>query len=171
MPELAIRGTNNNDYHYPFRTMVNRARLTAANGDADNHVYWIRPITGLSTLKAMDHWLAAIEADTRSLPKHQKVVANKPAELVSGVRHRRRDGHRPGGLRRRQYPYFREPRTVAGDAWTIYTMKCQLKPLDRERLRSVTSLPSSGRRCRRRSRPASATSRGPASASSRTFRG
>ena len=38
--EIAIRGTNNNDYHYPFRTYVNRARLIAANGDADNHVFW-----------------------------------------------------------------------------------------------------------------------------------
>ncbi len=29
------------------------------------------------------------------------------------------------------FPYFREPRTTAGEANTIYTMKCQLKPLDR----------------------------------------
>jgi hypothetical protein len=129
VPELAIRGINNNDYHYPFRTMVNRARLTAANGHADNHVYWIQPISGLSTLTAMDRWLARIEADTREIPKAQKVVENKPADLVSscGI-----GGVMVTNLAQcdTQYPYFREPRTVAGDANTIYTMKCQLKPLD-----------------------------------------
>jgi hypothetical protein len=29
------------------------------------------------------------------------------------------------------YPYFREPRTVAGDTPALYTMKCRLKPLSR----------------------------------------
>jgi hypothetical protein len=129
IPELAIRGTNNNDYHYPFRTMVNRNRLIAAIGDADNHVFWIQPPSSQSTLKAMDRWLAAIEADTSDDPPEVKVVRNKPADVVIACW--------IGGsmvtdqaVCDAQYPYFREPRTVAGDLPTIYVMKCQLKPID-----------------------------------------
>jgi hypothetical protein len=128
VPEIAIRGTNNNDYHYPFRTYVQRARLTAANGHADNHVFWTAPVSGTSTLKAMDRWLAAIEADTQTGSAAEKVVRNKPTDLVNSCW----IGGAPvtdQGACDLSYPYFREPRTVAGDAITTYVMKCQLKPL------------------------------------------
>ncbi|MET0984756.1 MAG: DUF6351 family protein [Steroidobacteraceae bacterium] len=128
--EIAIRGTNNNDYHYPFRTYVNRARLIAANGDADNHVFWTQKPAAVSTLIAMDGWLAAVEADASSDPLHVKIVRNKPADIVTAC-------WIAGVMTTDQavcdatFPYFREPRTTAGEANTIYTMKCQLKPLDR----------------------------------------
>ena len=129
VPEIAIRGTNNNDYHYPFRTMVNRNRLIAANGTADNHVFGIQPPASVSTLRAMDRWLAAIEADASDDAIELKVIRNKPADIVIGCW--------IGGVQVTDlatcdatYPYFREPRTVAGDSPTIYTMKCELKPLD-----------------------------------------
>lgn len=131
VPELAVRGTNNNDYHYPFRTYVQRARLTAANGHADNHVFWVQPPASQSTLKAMDRWLAAIEADTAPGTRAEKTVRNRPADLVNSCW--------IGGVRFTDiaacdatYPLFREPRTAAGDAWSGYVMKCQLKPLARE---------------------------------------
>lgn len=129
--ELAIRGTNNNDYHYPFRTYVHRNRLISANGHADNHVYWTSPPATESTLKAMDRWLTAVEGDRSSDPIEIKVVRNKPADLVSacwidGVR--TPDGPRCDAA----YPHFREPRTVAGDLPTLYTMKCRLKPIERD---------------------------------------
>lgn len=128
VPMLAIRGTNNNDYHYPFRTVVNRARLMAANGNVDNHVYWIQALSGMSTLTMMDRWLANIEADTSNLPKAQKVKNNKPANLASGCGI---SGVFVTDLARcdQQYPHFREPRTAAGDLNSIYVMKCQLKPM------------------------------------------
>jgi hypothetical protein len=136
VPEIALRGTNNGDYHYPFRTVVQRARLTAANGHADNHVYWIQRPASVSTLLAMDRWLAAIEADAAEGTQAQKVVRNKPADVVSACW--------IGGVMETDlarcdatYSYFREPRTVAGDATTIYTMKCQLKPMDRADYGSV----------------------------------
>jgi Tannase-like family of unknown function (DUF6351) len=77
----------------------------------------------------MDRWLAAIEADTSADLAEEKVVRNKPADIVIAC-------WIGGAMVTDQsicdatYPYFREPRTVAGDAPTIYTMKCQLKPLD-----------------------------------------
>jgi hypothetical protein len=130
VPEIAIRGTNNNDYHYPFRTMVNRNRLIAANGTADNHVFWITAPSSISTLQAMDRWLAAIEADDSDDTIEAKVIRDKPADIVIACW--------IGGVQVTDlptcdatYPYFREPRTVAGDSPTLYTMKCQLKPLAR----------------------------------------
>jgi hypothetical protein len=144
--EIAIRGTNNNDYHYPFRTYVNRARLIAANGDAANHVFWTQKPATVSTLIGMDAWLAAVEADGSSDPLHIKIVRNKPADIVTACW--------IGGVMITdqavcdvQYPYFREPRTTAGDATTIYVMKCQLKPLDRNATTSH-SLTRNGSRCK-----------------------
>jgi hypothetical protein len=137
VPELAIRGTNNNDYHYPFRTYVQRARLTAANGHADNHVFWVSPPSSQSTLAVMDRWLTAIAADTAPGTKAEKTVRNKPADLVSGcwisgTRYNDIEGCDVS------YPLYREPRTTAGDTLAGYVMKCQLKPLAREDYPGVT---------------------------------
>ncbi len=124
--EIAIRGTNNNDYHYPFRTMVNRHRLTAANGHADNHVFLIQP-QGETTLVAMDRWLTAVHADRSADPLNVKIVKHKPADVVSACWI---DGTKITDLAAcdARFPYFREPRTVAGDGPTLSTMKCQLRP-------------------------------------------
>ena len=88
--EIATRSTNNNDYHYPFRTYVNRYRLIAANGHADNHVFWTASPSSVSTLVAMDRWLAAVEADQSADPLEVKIVRDKPADIliacwISGV--------------------------------------------------------------------------------------
>jgi hypothetical protein len=77
----------------------------------------------------MDRWLAAIQADARDLSQADKVAVNKPADVVvacwiSGAM------VTDTAACDAQYPFFREPRTVAGDDWTVYVMKCQLKPLD-----------------------------------------
>ena len=130
VPEIATRSTNNNDYHYPFRTYVNRNRLIATNGNADNHVFWTALPSSVSTFQAMDRWLAAIEADQSADPIRLKIVRDKPADVVnacwiSGVKITDQT------VCDVTYPYFREPRTVAGESPTIYTMKCQLKPLNR----------------------------------------
>jgi hypothetical protein len=141
VPILALRGTNNNDYHYPFRTVVNRARLAAANGHAKNHVYWIQPLANMSTLVSIDAWLANIEADTRNIPKAQKVVENKPASLVSGCGI---SGVFVTDLAHcdTQYPYFREPRTAAGDSNSNYVMKCELKAMSPADYPGITFTPA-----------------------------
>ena len=78
----------------------------------------------------MDRWLAAIEADQSNDPIAVKVIRDRPADIVNscwiaGVQ------TIDLALCDSTYPHFREPRTVAGDGPTIYTMKCQLKPLVR----------------------------------------
>jgi hypothetical protein len=42
---------------------MRRYRLIAANGHADNHVFWTASPSSVSTLIAMDRWLAAVEAE------------------------------------------------------------------------------------------------------------
>jgi len=130
VPEIATRSINNNDYHYPFRTYVNRFRLIATNGNADNHIFWTALPSTISTLEPMDRWLAAIEADHTTDPIQVKIARDKPTDVViacwiSGVKTTDQT------VCDAAYPYFREPRTVAGENPTIYTMKCQLKPLNR----------------------------------------
>ncbi len=129
--EIVVRGTNNNDYHYPFRTYVHRQRLIAANGHADSHVYWIAPPDTLSALDAMDRWLTSVEADTSDGPVEMRIVRDKPEDLEPSCWI---DGVRVTDLSRcdEVYPYFAEPRTAAGDHPTIYTMKCALKPPRRD---------------------------------------
>jgi hypothetical protein len=131
---LAIRGTNNNDYHYRNRTVVNRARLMRANGHANNHVYWIAPPREANTLEAMDRWLSAIASDRSADDLPTKVVRNRPSDVTSGCWI---DRQRTGDLERcdRAYPHASEPRTVAGDTPTISTLSCQLKPLSRREYR------------------------------------
>ncbi len=132
VPILAIRGTNNDDYHYPYRTVVMRRRLIAANGHADTHVYWIEPPpqAGVSTLDAMDRWLTAMAADRSADPLPVKVVRNRPADVTSGCWIA---GAKVDDLARCEavYPHEREPRTMAGDRGTIATMQCPLRPLVR----------------------------------------
>jgi hypothetical protein len=133
VPILAVRGTNNDDYHYPYRTVVMRQRLRAANGHADNHIYWIQPPTSAaeSTLDAMDRWLTGIVDDTSGDPLSARVVRNRPVDVGSGCWI---DGVKEGNLTRCDavYPYASEPRTVAGDGPTISTIKCGLRALVRE---------------------------------------
>ena len=132
VPILAIRGTNNDDYHYPYRTVVNRQRLIAANGHADNHVFWITPprSTDVNTLEAMDRWLSAIVADRSATSLAAKVVRHRPTDVTSGCWI---DNVKVTDLARceQAFPHAREPRTMAGDGPTISTMKCQVKPLAR----------------------------------------
>ena len=101
VPEIATRSTNNNDYHYPFRTYVNRARLIAPNGNADNHVFWTAlPSSRSARLLAMDRWLAAIEADHERRSDRDEDRPRQARGHRQRVLDQRRQGHGPGRLRR-----------------------------------------------------------------------
>jgi hypothetical protein len=79
----------------------------------------------------MERWITAIRSDTGPEPLAGKVVRNRPTDLVPSCWI---DGRKITDLAvcDETFPYYREPRTVAGDAPTIYTMKCRLKPLLRK---------------------------------------
>src|SRR5438128_1490150 len=81
-------------------------------------------------LTLMNKWLAAIEADKSPLPPATKVVKDKPDEAhdlcTDG------DGHElPSASCPILFPYYAEPRMVAGEPFTGDVLKCQLKPIDR----------------------------------------
>lgn len=84
-----------------------------------------------NSLIAMDRWLAAVRKDRSHKPLAQKIIDNKPADAgdqcYDGVGTKLGDGLCPAGV----VPVYGTPRTVAGDAITTDTNKCQLRPLDR----------------------------------------
>jgi hypothetical protein len=72
----------NTDFHQPFHHVMVLARLDRAQGNHDNYVTW-RSMKGSDPAFAADFdvmvaWIKAIQADTRSVPKAQKVAEDKP---------------------------------------------------------------------------------------------
>jgi hypothetical protein len=116
-----------------------RWRLDRQHGHHDNHVMWGGPVPLIGDvtyvydgLTAMDRWLAAVEADTSATPLPQKIVANKPADVhdqcSDGAGLKLLDEVCPELIQFR----FETPRVVAGDVKEADTMKCVLRPLNRE---------------------------------------
>ncbi len=140
--EIAIldgRGPDPGYIHDSYRAFAVRARLDRAHGTHASHVIWEGPVLDYgdlyfleNALEAMDRWLAAVEKDSRDSSLPEKIVANKPADITdrcySGTNVKVADGLCPDAV----VPIYGTPRTVAGDALTTDTNKCQLKPLDRK---------------------------------------
>jgi hypothetical protein len=114
MDGLNNESTGAGDLHLKFFHFMLRARLIAANGNADNHVMWngeatqaaftqnphAHPATPVQAprighsgrtvvvpqlaLTAMDQWLTAVTADTSTDTRSTKLVKNKPATFVDG---------------------------------------------------------------------------------------
>ncbi len=147
---IDCRGPDPGAFHDAYRAFAMRARLAREHGDHDNQLIWEGPVEiigdtacGLNSFKAMDRWMAAVEADVSDTPLAAKLTANKPADLVdrcyNGSGQKVSDDLCPGAsvpgtppaLNVGVVPIYGTPRTVAGDALTTDANKCQLKPLDR----------------------------------------
>src|SRR5438094_68078 len=137
LPIIDLRGHDVEEIHHDYRSYVMRARLERSNGYHDNQVIWTgaAPLVGdatftASALTVMNKWLAAIEADTSPLPLATKVVKDKPAEAhdlcTDGA-----GNELPSASCPILFPYYAEPRMVAGEPFTGDVLKCQLKPIDR----------------------------------------
>jgi len=138
-PIIDLRGHDVEEIHHDYRSYVMRARLDRANGNHDNQVIWVGPAAlvgdaafAADALTVMDKWLAAIEKDTSALPYARKVAKDKPPEAhdlcTDG------NGNEIGSdsaTCATIYPYYAEPRMVAGEQFTGDTLKCQLKALNR----------------------------------------
>lgn len=120
------------EIHDNYKSWALRARLDAANGHHDNHVIWYGPgedgmATGLpdneQAFTFMDRWLSAIEADHRDLPREQKVVGNRPAELQD--RCDLPDSDTCNAL----FGPAGNPRWAAGNDIRNDIIKCRLQPL------------------------------------------
>ena len=131
------------DPHESVRSRITRARLIAANGNADNQVILVSPpdatpegaaifaLLQADVLRLMDDWLANMVSDQSPFQSlAEKVVRNKPAELVDAC-------YSDAGLKitdpatcRLLYPVHANPRIAAGEPLVNDIIKCQLKPLD-----------------------------------------
>ncbi len=126
------------DYAHAFWT---EERLQRAQGHTDNRVMWFgdTPLIGdlrwaTEAFLAMDRWLAAVEADRRSVPLSSKIVEDKPADItdrcqnVPGVEMTTL----PGGEQVCAQPALQTrlstPREVAGDDTANDRVACRLRP-------------------------------------------
>ena len=137
---IDCRGPDVSEGHDAYRAFALRARLDREHGTHANQLIWEGPAgypgTGdeyciSNAFTAVDRWLTAVEKDFSSTSLPAKVVADKPNDLsdrcYDGAGHQ---------LSATLCPYspltvYGTPRTVAGDAITTDTNKCQLKPLSR----------------------------------------
>jgi hypothetical protein len=123
------------DIHLKYWSFSIRERLIKANGHANNQVIVgsRAPIDLL--IEQMDRWLTAINADTSQVAKAQKVVSNKPADVVDAcwtaagekiVEPMTAFGN---GQCNTIDPTSSAPNLVAGAPLASDIIKCQLKPV------------------------------------------
>ncbi|WP_116951836.1 DUF6351 family protein [Jiangella endophytica] len=138
----------NGDIHMATHGFATRARLEAANGDADNQVFLVEDSRygGFSlnsptlryALSSMDQWLTALAGDDSALPAHERVVRNRPAELADACWSRDAQPRRivqpitadNAGECGRLYPAFSTPRLVAGAPLTDDVVACRRKEVE-----------------------------------------
>jgi hypothetical protein len=132
---IDLRGQDNTEIHESYYSYTVRARLDQANGTHANQLIWTGPIAlvGDPSFQArsfllLDEWLSAVQKDHRSLPLARKLIVDKPAQAV--------DACWQGGQEitdmnqcRNLYPYFSNPRIVAGEPFSNDRVKCRLKPM------------------------------------------
>ena len=141
VPIIDLRGySETSEIHTSVYTYASRARLDDVVGNHANQIVWtfapavpIAP-TPTSNLAAkafdlMDHWLTAIEADHRNVPKAVKVRQDKPADATDKCF--AADQELPASSCSAIYPYYSTPRLEAGEPLRNDNVKCQLKPLVR----------------------------------------
>jgi hypothetical protein len=127
------------------RSFVTRARLIAANDNADNQVILSGPrLDSLTDLLSpspaltvhrerdivqMDRWLDNISADGADGALPEKIARDKPADLTDGCW--ATDGERIDTAERcnQPYPPHADPRIAAGGPLTDDILKCPLKPV------------------------------------------
>ena len=135
---IDCRGPDPGAAHDSYRAFAVRARLDREHGNHDNQLIWEGPTAiigdttcNVTSLQAMDRWLAAVEGDTSTASQAVKIARDKPADLQdqcwNGAGVKLTDGLCPPGV----VPVYGTPRTVAGDAITTDANKCRLQPLNR----------------------------------------
>lgn len=132
VPIIVERGTDNDDYHYPWRSYVMRNRLDRANGHHENQVLWTNG-TAETPLVVMERWLDAVTADPSKAPTPVKVRRHRPAVAVDTCWI---DGEPTTDVERCEDAFpvvgYGDTRVAAGEVPTSDLLKCQLKPLERD---------------------------------------
>lgn len=138
----------NGDIHMTTHGHATRARLTAANGDADNQVmllednryggFSLNSPTLRYALTSMDAWLTALAQDTGPGSAHRKAVRTKPAGLTDTCWSRDAEPRKivqplspdNAGECGELYPVHTTPRLIAGAPIADDVVTCRLKPVD-----------------------------------------
>jgi Tannase-like family of unknown function (DUF6351) len=135
------------DVHNSYHSGVNRARLIAINGNANNQIIVTAQTLGTlsldtgtlgsplavaaaTMLDALDHWLANIAADTLPGTQAEKVARNKPSDAVDACYTLSLQKITDAAQCAQMFPYFKDPRLVAGASAIDDVFKCALKPVD-----------------------------------------
>ena len=137
---IDLRGPDPGAFHDVYRTYALRARLMRNFGTAANQVLWRGqvPLVGDPSFAdeavfAMDRWLARVHADRRRIPLARKIIGDKPGSVSPAARTATATTSRPRSAMRRSSPTEHRARAPAGPL-AEDVMKCQLKPMVRERL-------------------------------------
>lgn len=129
--DLAAQG----DVHVRYHAHSIRARLIKANGHADNQVIVGNQAPGDVLIEQMGRWLAAVVADRSDRPLAEKVVRNKPSDVVDacwsgGVKIVEPQTLSGTGQCNTLFPVGLAPELVAGAPIALDIIKCRLKPID-----------------------------------------
>jgi hypothetical protein len=129
--DLAVNG----DVHVRYHAHSIRARLINANGHADNQVIVGNQAPIDLLIEQMGRWLTAVVSDPSNKPLAQKVVKNKPADVVDacwsgGVKIVELQTLSGAGQCNTLFPVGTAPEFVAGAPIALDIIKCQLKPID-----------------------------------------
>jgi hypothetical protein len=135
---IDCRGPDPGAFHDAYRAFALRGRLDRAHGNHANQLIWEGPVViigdskcELNSFDAMDKWLTAVEKDKAKGSVSQKVARDKPADITDRCYDGTGNKVSDNLCGEVVVPIYGTPRTVAGDALTTDTNKCQLKPLNR----------------------------------------
>src|SRR5712691_11090184 len=128
----------NGDVHVRYHAQAIRRRLINANGNADNQAIYGNLAPTDLMIEQMGRWLAAVAADHSDRSLREKVIANRPGDVVDAcwktsnpldkiIEPQTLSG--PGQCNT-LFPVGLSPELVAGSPMAVDIIKCQLKPID-----------------------------------------
>jgi hypothetical protein len=130
--DLLVQG----DVHLRYHSYAIRSRLMNANGHHDNQVIVGNLAPADLLIEQMGRWLGAVVADTSNRSRAEKVVANRPADVVdacwttAGVKIIETQTLDGPGQCNALFPAGVPPEYVAGAPIALDIIKCHLKPVD-----------------------------------------
>jgi len=126
----------NGDVHVRYHAHAIRARLVSANGNADNQAIYGNLAPGELMIEQMGRWLAAVAADQSRRSLREKVIANRPSDVVdacwttAGVKIVETQTLAGNGQCNQLFPVGLSPELVAGSPINVDVIKCRLKRTD-----------------------------------------
>src|SRR5438876_2613482 len=130
--DLAVQG----DVHVRYHAQAIRQRLINANGNADNQAIYGNLAPTDLMIEQMSRWLTAVKADSSDRSLREKVIANRPGDVVdacwttAGVKIIEPQTLSGPGQCNTLFPVGLSPELVAGAPMAVDIIKCQLKPID-----------------------------------------